>query len=163
MLMQRYLNLTTWMSKSIKECNFVKAFTVAGLRNFIFEVPHERFPTLVRMFYAKLKYTYGTLGYRVKKYPIQLSLKEFAQFLDLPCNNYEYDESEGNRFNFDLDLVSFFTNQSSIILTEGATNTRKESLNCVSGFKKNCNPINQTTKIMIQIRTQVFLSRFAVN
>lgn len=53
-----------------KECKFVDILIVAGLRNFVFEVPQERFPSLLRLFYENLKYENGILTCKVKMHPV---------------------------------------------------------------------------------------------
>lgn len=78
--------------KLFKKCNFIEAFLMVNLRNFVFEVPQEIFPSLVRLFYFNRKYSNGFLSSEVKKHPIQISLEEYTQVYNLSYNNQVYDK-----------------------------------------------------------------------
>lgn len=66
-----------------KDYNFVQDFIEYGLPNLVFEIPQEISPTLVRLFYADLKYVGGILRSKVKKYQIHLTPKELTQICNL--------------------------------------------------------------------------------
>lgn len=52
MFESRYLD-----GQLFKECNFIEAFIVVDLRNFVSKVPQEIIPSLVRLLYSNLKYS----------------------------------------------------------------------------------------------------------
>lgn len=54
----------------------VNSLKNVGLRHFIFEVTHEKYPKLVRILYANLTYANGVIIYEVKKCLIALSHEE---------------------------------------------------------------------------------------
>lgn len=66
-----------------KDYNFVQDFIEYGLPNLVFEIPQEISPTLVRLFYADLKYVGGILRSKFKKYQIHLTLKELTHIYNL--------------------------------------------------------------------------------
>lgn len=79
-------------------CEFFRMLEEARMRNFIYDVLMEIYPILVRIFFANLKFSNGIITHEVKKYPISLSLEEFAEICNLPCSRSHYqeiDQSEG--------------------------------------------------------------------
>lgn len=64
-----------WDEEIFKDYNFVKVFKDVSLRNFIFKVPQERFPKLVKMFYANIFYYNGVISSKVNKHSTNLPLK----------------------------------------------------------------------------------------
>lgn len=59
--------------------DFFRLLEGSRLRNFICDVPMEIYPTLVKLFYAKLIFTNGIITYEVNKHPTPLSLEEFVE------------------------------------------------------------------------------------
>lgn len=72
----------------------MKALNFSDLRNIVFEKPQERYPDLIRMFYANFTYKDGIIGYEVKKHPITQSLEDFAQVCNLPFIGQDYDKKK---------------------------------------------------------------------
>lgn len=56
----------------------------ARLKNFIYDVLMEIYPTLVKMFYSNLRYVNEVITFEVKKHLFSLFLKKFAEIYNLP-------------------------------------------------------------------------------
>lgn len=90
-LAEREVYTSCYLAEEIfKYCLFVEASNDTDLRNFIFEVPQERYPELVRMFYENLIYSYGVISSKVMEQPIAISLEDFSQACNLTFINQDY-------------------------------------------------------------------------
>lgn len=88
-----YANIELYVSHYLDEYlfknrTFMEAFNFAQLKDFMFEKPQERYPELVRIFYATLSNKDGIINFEVKKNLVTLSLEDFEIFCNLTLKHF---------------------------------------------------------------------------
>lgn len=98
--------------EAFKECEFFKTFEELNLSTFLYNPSRKVYPILVKMFFSNLDNTDGIVQSEVKMHKITLSVKEFVDIMNLPCEDtVPESEDKGYKYNYKIVACSLMKDQ----------------------------------------------------